>query len=188
MNLLYPKITWRQFVRLLMFGVAGAVIAGLYGVVHDQVTYTLAPEYFTRLKFGQFAYLNRAQPVRVIVAEIGFLATWWVGFFSMWFMGRITVPHESPRRAAKRSFKGVMMIVVTALASAIIAYAIAPEPGDERLMNWGPLGQELGITNLSAFVRVAYIHNGSYLGGLLGLIGALVWLRVTRRPAMREVD
>jgi hypothetical protein len=31
-----------------------------------------------------------------------------------------------------------------------------------------------------AFVQVGYIHNASYLGGLIGLILALLWLRVNR--------
>jgi hypothetical protein len=34
-----------------------------------------------------------------------------------------------------------------------------------------------------AFVQVAYIHNASYLGGLAGLIVALIWMRKTRTSA-----
>jgi hypothetical protein len=30
---------------------------------------------------------------------------------------------------------------------------------------------------------VAYIHNASYLGGLVGLIIALLWMRKTRKTA-----
>ena len=58
------------------------LLAGLYGILHDQVTYTIAPEYFTKFKYGQFGF----EPAwfgghRQTVAAIGFLATWWTGIF-----------------------------------------------------------------------------------------------------------
>jgi hypothetical protein len=31
--------------------------------------------------------------------------------------------------------------------------------------------------DLPSFVRVAYIHNASYLGGLIGLVAAVIYLR-----------
>ena len=43
---------------MLGYAVIGALIAGLYGVVHDQITYSMSPEYFTRLKFFQFRYAD----------------------------------------------------------------------------------------------------------------------------------
>jgi hypothetical protein len=181
-NLLYPKITWRQFGWLALFGLGGAVIAGLYGILHDQWTYSIGPEYFTRLKFQQFHYLSREQPPRLLVAEIGFIATWWVGFFSAWFMGRLTVPHEPLAIAGRRCAKGVLAIVLTALTAAAIATQLAPaEISDPRVSNWSSILQAHQITDPLAFIRVAYIHNASYLGGLVGLLGALVWIRLTRR-------
>jgi hypothetical protein len=181
-NLLYPKITWRQFSWLLLFGLAGALVAGLYGVLHDQWTYSIAPEYFTRLKFQQFHYLSRDQPTRLLVAEIGFLASWWVGFFSAWFMGRLTVPHAPVPTAARRCAAGVLAIVLTAMTAAFLASWLAPTTvSDPRLSNWSPILRAHRVTDAVAFVRVAYIHNASYLGGLVGLLGVLVWLRVTRR-------
>jgi hypothetical protein len=35
----------------------------------------------------------------------------------------------------------------------------------------------LGVTDIPAFVRVGYIHNAGYLGGLIGLIVAIITLR-----------
>jgi hypothetical protein len=54
----------------------GSLLAGFYGILHDQVTYSISNEYFTRLKFPQFHYANFGLSHRVFVAEIGFLATW----------------------------------------------------------------------------------------------------------------
>ena len=75
MNVLYPKIRLDLLPAMVGYAAAGAILAGLYGVVHDQVTYSISPEYFTRLKFTQFHYADFGLPARVFVAEIGFLAT-----------------------------------------------------------------------------------------------------------------
>jgi len=47
--------------------------------------------------------------------------------------------------------------------------------------------------DLASFVRVAYIHNASYVGGLLGLIVAILYVRHRRalppngEPALKHV-
>jgi len=37
--------------------------------------------------------------------------------------------------------------------------------------------ERLGIDNLREFARVGYIHNGGYLGALVGLVGEIFHLR-----------
>ena len=61
-----------------MFGISlvGALVGGIYGIVHDQVTYTISPEYFTKMKFNQFYYANYGFSDRIFAGTIGFLATW----------------------------------------------------------------------------------------------------------------
>lgn len=93
MNLIYPRLPPGAVRVLLALAWRGALIAGLYGIVHDQLTYTLSPEYFTLLKFRQFAWADFGGPPRLLVAEIGFLATWWVGALAGWLIGRVTVAH-----------------------------------------------------------------------------------------------
>jgi len=48
---LVPKIALRDLPVTLGFAFLGAMIAGGYGIVHDHVTFTIGPEYFTKLKF-----------------------------------------------------------------------------------------------------------------------------------------
>ena len=184
MNLLYPHLTLRQFLWMTFFGFGGALVAGAYGILHDQVTFSLGPEYFTEFKFQQFHYLPKTPPERVIVAEIGFLATWWVGFFAGWFMGRISLPHLNPGRAARLSLKGVAVMMLTALVFATASYLMAPtSPDDPRMDTWERMLAGRDVIDPVAFVQVAYIHNASYLGGLVGLIIALLWMRKVRKTA-----
>lgn len=64
-----------SFVGIVSLGI---ISAGIFGIIHNQIPYTISPEYFTKFKFQQFEipeyFLNR-----VGVAFIGWNATWWVG-------------------------------------------------------------------------------------------------------------
>src|SRR6266567_3037820 len=103
MSIFYPKLRRAWLPAMLAHAAVGAVLAGVYGVIHDEVTYSISAEYFTRLKFSQFHYANFGLPPRVFVAEIGFLATWWVGFFAGWFMARVAVPAFPPSEAFRHT-------------------------------------------------------------------------------------
>jgi hypothetical protein len=167
---------------MLGYSVLGAVLAGFYGVLHDQVTYSISHEYFTRLKFSQFRYADFGLPPRVFVAEIGFMATWWVGFIAAWFIARITVP-ALPRAAAFRhTVRGFLIIFASAFAAALIGYTLSLLHGSDYSA-WEDLASTLGILDLPSFVRVAYIHNASYLGGLMVLFAAIICLRKRKNTA-----
>ena len=109
MNLLYPKISWKNVGFVIACGALGALIAGIYGIIHDQITYRLSESYFTEFKFHQFASNdprslftpNFAYADRIFVAVIGFLATWWVGLFAGWSPGPAFVPTADTRPSAR---------------------------------------------------------------------------------------
>jgi hypothetical protein len=166
---------------MLRYAALGAFLAGLYGILHDQVTYSISPEYFTRLKFSQFHYANFGLPPRAFVAEIGFLATWWVGFFAAWFIARITVPAFAPALRTRYIMQGILIIFVSALTSSAAGYVIGMLHGPDYSA-WDAVASTLGVVDLPAFVRVAYVHNGGYLGGLLGLVAAIIYIQAAKTP------
>jgi len=176
MSILYPKIRLAWLPSMLGYAALGAVVAGCYGVLHDQVTYSISPEYFTRLKFSQFHYADFGWPRRAFVAEIGFLATWWVGFLAAWFIARITLPAFPRSQAFRYNLRGFLIVLSFAFAACIVGYLLGILHGPDY-GRWEDLASELGVKDLPSFVRVAYIHNASYLGGLLGLVIAVVHLR-----------
>lgn len=165
---------------MLGIAVLGGLVGGAYGVLHDQVTYSIGPDYFTRFKFNQFAYADFGFPVRVFVGEIGFLATWWVGFFSAWFLARIAVPAWPPRVAFRRCVEGFGIIFGVAVTAATAGWLLARNHSPD-FSNWAGMCASIGVENVPAFVTVAYIHNASYVGGLLGLSSAIGYLLVRKR-------
>jgi hypothetical protein len=189
MNLLYPRLRASWLPIMLAHALLGAALAGLYGIVHDQITYTISPEYFTRLKFAQFHYADFGLPPRIFVAEIGFLAAWWVGFVAGWFIARITVPTFSWAVALRHSLRGFGIILASALAASCIGYELGLLRGPHADYSaWQRFASERGVMDLPAFVRVAYIHNAGYLGGLIGLVISMIYLRRLKRLAKPDSE
>lgn len=179
--LLYPKLRLGLLPAMLGYAVLSAFIAGFYGVLHDQITYSISPEYFTRLKFLQFHYADFGFPPRVFVAEIGFLATWWVGLIAGWFLARIGVPAFPEKEARAGILWGFVIILAGGFIAGLVGFILGFRLGpDSDLSNWQGFAASRGVVDLPNFVRVAYIHNASYLGGLIGLIVALLYLRRQR--------
>jgi hypothetical protein len=167
MNLLYPKITWPQMRSMIGMAGVGALVAGLYGIVHDEVTYTIAPEYFTRLKFAQFAWANFGLPPRLRVAEIGFLATCWVGFFGVWFLARLMVSTRWSADIVRRHIvMGMLLMLAGALCGAVTGGLLTLEFLAYLGLDYSQMAAECGVKDVAAFTHVACIHSGSYLGGL----------------------
>lgn len=177
-SVLYPKLRLDLLPAMLGYAVLGAFIAGFYGIVHDQITYSISPEYFTCLKFLQFHYADFGLPPRVFVAEIGFLATWWVGLIAGWFLARIAVPALPAEKARSGVLLGFAIVFAGGFIAALAGFLLGLRLGPESdLSNWRGFTTSRGVVDLPNFVRVAYIHNASYLGGLIGLIVALLHLR-----------
>jgi hypothetical protein len=168
---------------MLAVAALGAAIAGVYGAIHDQITYAISPEYFTNLKFKQFHYADFGLGRPVFVSTIGVLATWWVGLVIAWLLARRLIPQQ-PRAIAYRQIGwGFACVFGCALTAGTLAYAYGLSRGpDADYSGWTWAFERFNIQDRWAFVRVAYIHNAGYFGGLLGLIAALLAIRP--RPSL----
>lgn len=178
MNLLYPKFPANRLPAMMRIALMGAVVAGLYGALHDQISYTIAPEYFTNLKFRQFAYADFGWPPRLFAAVVGFLATWWVGLIAGWFLARAglaEVPMPARRSCAVKAF--TIVLVVTPVIGVIGTLLGVAVTRSSDLSGWSDLQQALDINDLPAFVIVAYLHAAGYLGALVGFILSIVYVR-----------
>lgn len=170
---LYPRVrNWRRIIPYVFIGTA---IAGVYGAIHDQLSYTISPEYFTHFKFYQFHYADFGLPNRVFVSIIGFLATWWVGGIVGWFLARTLFNSDDLSTARKDILKGFAIVFACAatalVVGAVVGYVRAYHFSMAELMGWE---REFSGVVLQRFAVVGIIHNSSYLGGLLGLVVAIV--------------
>lgn len=175
---LVPRIPRGEIGKMAAITAVGALLGGVYGVVHDQVTYRISEEYFTRYKFDQFAFAAPSSDAPLVFASrIGFLATWWIGALVAWSLARGTLMHSGVIAPISR-LRNAFGIVFLACAFAAVAgwcwgrwrvrtgYA-------EGWIDWM---NDLGVEDQEAFMSVGYIHNASYLGGVIGAGLAILYL------------
>jgi len=179
MNVFYPKLQGRLLPTMFGITLVSVLIAGAYGVFHDQITYSISPEYFTKMKFDQFRHADFGFPKRIFVAEIGFLATWWVGLISGWVFTRIAFPVWPTGFAIRKISLALLIQIGITFAGGATGYLYA-ENHRIDFAYWADAYASLEIIDLSAFVKVAYIHTASYLGGLTGLVAGVVFLCLSR--------
>lgn len=181
-NYLYPTIKKENLLFILRWAILGSLIAGTYGVIHDQITYTISSEYFTNLKFKQFHYANFGLGNRIFVATIGFLATWWVGFFAGWLFARLYSAKQDLINARKSVIKAFTIVFASGFVSAFIVgiggYLLINQNNIDQ--SWAYTLKTYSIKNAPYFMRVVYIHYASYAGGLMGIILSFVFIKPPR--------
>jgi hypothetical protein len=189
MNVWYPVFPLERLPAMIRITLLGAMIAGLYGALHDQISYTISPEYFTKLKFHQFSRVDFGWPPRLFAAEVGFLGTWWVGLIAGWVVGRVGLAELTVSKGGYHVAKTYAIMVGTAVlvgAVGALCGVVATRLND--LDGWKDWQRLVGLEALPGFIVVSYLHGASYLGGLLGLICAVVYVRrnLTRTRAAAD--
>ena len=156
---------------------AGCLIAGAYGAVHDQVSYTVSPDYFHSFKFIQFSIPPSLQN-RTGAALVGWGATWWMGLIIGVPVLTIGLTLPDARTYWTRSLVAFAVVAATALLVGFgaLAYATATIDAAHLPDYWYPDG----VADQVAFGRVGTMHNFGYLGGFLGIITGSAYLLVER--------
>jgi hypothetical protein len=184
MDILFPRIPLTRLPAMLSIAMVGAILAGIYGALHDQISYTISPEYFTKLKFRQFWYADFSLGDRIFAGVVGFLASWWVGLIAAWLLARIGLSELPTARRRVLTLKAFAIVAAVAITSGIVAVLVGvarTQSGDLR--DWQPWDRALELRDLRGFVIVAHLHNGSYLGALLGFLLAAVYTRLSIRSS-----
>jgi len=163
------------------------LLAGIYGILHDQVTYTIAPEYFTKFKYDQFGIEPQwFGGQRQAVAVIGFLATWWTGIFiglGLGLTALIFTDHKAMRKAIQ---KAVVVTFYFAVATGIFGFLYGRFVLTETGVDWWLPDN---LVDKNAFIIVGSIHNFSYLGGLLGVVAGIYYLvRLNKLQRLQAVE
>ena len=149
------------------------VMAGVYGMAHDQLSYTVSPEYFHHFKFDQF-WIAPALHNRVGAAMVGWSATWWMGLLVGPPLILIGLFIPDPLRYAVKTVKAFAAAIATAAVVGLVGLLVAKT---NQMTYWqanSPLPD--GVNDKEAFLEVGMLHTASYLGGTVGLFIALIYL------------
>ena len=141
------------------------IICGIYGVLHDQFTYTISPEYFTKFKFIQFQTAE-AIPNRLAVSIVGFKATWWVGIPLGIVLALIGLIHADWREMLNVYLKSLVRIIPVVFLVGLIGLFWGWGFHKESDLHW--FFPE-NLVDTKNFMMVGSMHNFSYIGGAIGL-------------------
>lgn len=162
-----------RFLTFFGLGLAALLIAGIYGALHDQISYAVSNEYFTKFKYIQFGLTDSPLPERVKVALIGFRATWWMGVPIGFFVGVFSFLHSSPALMWKRTLRAYAVVALVTVCSGLFGlaqgYLFARRDADRPM--FGPWGHS--IEQPVRCHAVGQMHNFGYLGGVLGVFAGI---------------
>lgn len=151
------------------------IAAGIYGALHNQISYSVAPEYFTAFKFEQFD-IDPDLPDRLGAAVVGWHASWWMGFLIGGLLGPVGLVIRGRGRYAVVVLQALGLVVATALAVGLggLLYGVLTLQAES-------LPPREGVHDIVAFWRAGTMHNMSYLGGGVGIIVGLGWIAFQAR-------
>lgn len=159
------------------------MIAGLYGIIHDQLTYTISPEYYTKFKFYQFGLMAEGRsPVllspRLLVAIVGFMATWWMGLPIGLILSLVGLKIDDNKQMFRTVMKAFVWTTIVAFITGLIGLAYGKYVLAISGVSWR-LPENL-IDKMN-FIAVGSMHNFSYMGGLIGLIVGIIYIIKKRK-------
>ena len=159
-----------NFVLLPLLVLLACLLAGLYGALHDQVSYSISPEYFSTFKFDQFEVPHHLRG-RWGVAMVGWMASWWMGVFIGIPLGTVALILPERKAYLGHGMIACGVVMLTALAFAAVGQA-ERTTDEERGRYWVPAS----VTDVDAFHRVGKMHERSYQGGYTGLATGAAYL------------
>ena len=180
----------KKLLILPLLVVIACLLAGVYGVLHDQFTYSISKEYYTKFKFRQFGLLHSPLPARAMVSIVGFGATWWMGLIIGLLVGAVGFIHSGPRRMLIISLRSLVLVIAVSLLVGLagLAYGFFRTTTFD-LASYRGWFIPPGLEEPRRFLLVGYMHNASYLGGALSIVVAWIYhFRVRRQDRLRGGD
>lgn len=175
------KFDVRKILTIFLVAAMASVIAGLYGVINDQITFSISSEYYTKFKFIQFNLANennidKIKFPRIFVAIVGFLATWWFGLVLGFILGLFNLIQTSWQKLFKVSFNALLIAILVTFITGILGlfygfFFLSHKPRS----NFEEWFIPYNLENFRNFIAVGSMHNFSYIGGILGLIVAIFY-------------
>jgi hypothetical protein len=147
--------------------VGASVLASVvFGLIHDQVTIRVCPEYFTVF---HPAVAPAGTSLTVLALIWGVIATWWMGAF----LGVILAvaarggrrPKVEPRALLRPITRLLGVMGLLALGFGVLGYLAAEAGWIRMLPNWA---EEIPAERHSGFLADLWAHNASYASGLIG--------------------
>ena len=169
-----------RFLIFLALIIVAIIIAGIYGAIHDQISFTVSSEYFTEFKYHQFGFVDSPLPDRAKAAIIGFLASWWMGIPIGLFVGLFGFMHKPVNLMFTRSLKAFAVVAIVTLLVGIGGLVYGWFFASHDLADYRGWFIPEKLDSSRNFLSVGHMHNFSYLGGVIGLTAGIIFQFIQR--------
>jgi hypothetical protein len=156
----------------------------VYGALHNQVSYTVSPDYFFAFKFDQFGIPDDLRG-RIGASIVGWYASWWMGLVIGVPILLVALILPGPRTYVSGCLVAFAVVAGTALVVGLAALVYASFTITEASLP--DYSYPRAVKNRVAFARAGTMHNFSYLGGGIGIITGSLYLVVERVRVSRRL-
>jgi hypothetical protein len=154
------------------------LLAAIYGVIHNQITYSIAPEYFTIFKFDQFGFSDWGmQSPRLTTALIGILATWWMGLFLGAFLSILGLIHSDYKTMFRFVMRSIYITFLVTILSGVLGYVVGWFDTETYKSCCFPYNIQDPIN----FTLVGSIHSYGYAGAPIGAVLGILYQIIMKK-------
>lgn len=148
-------------------------IAAIFGVLHNQLTYTISSEFFTKFMFEQFGFVEYGHNTpRLTASIIGAWSTWWFGLIFGFIFAAIACNQSTTPSMIRNIKKSVIITLVTTLNIGLIGLLY----GFSGLSSsYSTCCFPLQINQISSFIAVSEMHTFGYIGAVIGIVIAVLY-------------
>jgi hypothetical protein len=114
-------------------------------------------------------------------AYVGFLATWWMGVLVFIPLGLFGFLFPTPKLMAINLGKAFLMVMFVALLTGLAGLTYGYLQVNQETVHLYAEWVWPGVSDSVQFVRVGFMHNASYLGGVMGLAAGILFLIFLRK-------
>ena len=154
----------RTFIIVALL-ILAPMMASLYGFIHDQITFSISEEFFTKFRFKDYDMPYSWHP-RAKAGMIGILNAWQAGIpfgLILTMVGRI---HQNNNKLLFYTFYAYLLTFFFSFLFSMIAVYL-PEASDMAAIR---KNLPDNILDPAAFQRVETINNYGYIGGIIGML------------------
>ena len=165
---------------LLLIIFLSTILASIYGILHNQLSYSISTEYFTKFKFPQFGfYFMGENNPRLSASVVGLISTWWFGLIIGIVNGVVGFIQPTPKIMWKSAFGATIRALGIAIGFGVLGIFVGMFIISNLNLNWN---FPFDLIDQKKFLTAGTMHNFSYLGGVVGLIYGIIYqLKIKKR-------
>ena len=172
----------KKLLTLILVALIASAIAVIYGVINDQITFTISSEYYTKYRFLQYNLVqvegdSRIIHPRVLVVLIAFLSTWWFPLISGLIIVIFNLIQNTWKMLLKTSVLAMLISILITVFSAIIGFIlgslIISKLPKYYFADWCFIPDKLN--DYENYITAGTMDVFNSFGGFLGLIVAIFY-------------